>query len=101
MHETDVLELQPLDLAERDWVGRLRILRRVQDLPEIRQRYFGLAENVDDVSHLLQRAEDEERIEQQREELTDGDLLGEDQVQHHEQDAGAKQVYRRSLDEAE
>ena len=50
---------------------------------------------------LLQRSEDEERVDEQREELADGDRARVDQVEHQEHDAGAQQVHRRALDEAQ
>ena len=65
------------------------------------ERRFGLAIDVDDVPELLQRAEDEERVDEQREELSDRDLLVEDQVEHEEQDRRAHEVDARALDEAQ
>src|SRR6185503_3046454 len=50
---------------------------------------------------LLQWSKDEERIDEQREELADGDLLREDEIEHQEQDAGPQGVDGRALDEAE
>ena len=50
---------------------------------------------------FLQRAEDEERVDEQREELADRDRPRVDQVQHQEHDAGAQEVDGRALHEAE
>src|SRR5712675_1678547 len=101
MHEADVFELEILDVAYRHWRYRLGILRCLENLPEVRERDLRFPVDVDDVPQLLHRPEDEERIEQQREELADRDLLGENQIQHHEQNARAQQVDRRSLNEAQ
>ena len=86
---------------ERSRIRRLRLLGNLQNLFVDVERRFGLAVDVDDVAELLQRAEDEERVDEQREELADGDLAREDQVEHQEHDAGAQEVHRRALDEAQ
>src|SRR3954470_10924626 len=101
VHEADVPEFEIPDVVERDRRHRLWITRRLQNLPEVDERDFGLPIDVDDVAQLLHRPEDEERVEQQREKLPDRDLLREDQIQHHEQNAGPQQVDRRTLDEAQ
>jgi hypothetical protein len=80
---------------------RTRLLGRVQDLLEVLQRHLRLAVEADHGAHLLQRPEDEERVDPQGEELTHRDLLREDQVQHQEEDARAQRVDRRALDEAQ
>ena len=54
---------------------RPRLRRQVQNLSKLSQGYFGLAIDIDHVAQFLQRAEDEERIDEQREELPDGDAL--------------------------
>ena len=79
----------------------LRLERRVEDLLEPLQRRLGLAVDVDDVAQLLQRAEDEERVDEQREELPHRDRLRVDQVEHQEHDARPERVHGSALDEAE
>src|SRR5271170_334366 len=97
MLKTDLVELQRHQFIQRLWIGRLRIARRVENLLKILQRDFRLTINIDDVSQLLQRPEDEERINPQREKLPDRNLLPEDQIEHQEQNAGAERVDRRPL----
>src|ERR1700690_3842805 len=101
MLETDLLELQGYYFF--DWLGtnRLRIARSIEDLLKILQGNFCFAIYVDDISQFLQRSEDEERIDHQRKELSDRNLLAEDQVKHQEQYAGAKRVDGGPLDETE
>src|SRR5689334_6560685 len=93
MHEPDVHELQLVDVGQRYRRNWLRVLRRLQNRLEIRERDFGLTIDVDDVPQLLHRAEDEEGVEQQREELANRDFLGEDQIEHHEQDARTQEIH--------
>src|SRR6267143_4624524 len=99
--EPNILELQILDFRQGNRGGRSGILRRLQDLPEVDQRDFCLPEHVDDVAELLHGAKDEKRVEQERKELADRDLLGEDQVKHHEENRSAQQIDRRPLYEAQ
>src|SRR5882672_12753383 len=101
MLKTDLLELQGHEFFDGLRILRLGIARRIEDLLKIRQRYLRLAIDVDDVSQFLQRGENVKRKEHQREELADGDLLAEDQVQHHEQNAGAQRVDRGPLNETQ
>ena len=101
MSEDHVLEGQGLELAERHRVRRPGLDRDRQDGLEGLERRLGLAIGVDHRAELLQRAEDEEGVDPQGEELADGDLLREDQVEHQEQDRGAQGVDRGALDEAQ
>ncbi len=88
-------------IVERDGVGGLVIERRAEDLLEGGERRFGFAVNVDDVPQVLQRPENEERVDKEREELSDGDLLVEDEIQHQEQNGRPHQVDTRPLHETE
>ena len=101
MLEADVLERQLAQLRQRHRVERPRLLLHVEDVLEVLQRHLGLAVDVDDVPELLQRAEDEERVDEEREELADRDRLHVDQVEHQEHDARAQRVDHGALDEAE
>ena len=64
-----------------------------QNLSEALHRRFRLAIDVNEIPQLLQRAKDEERVDEQREKLADGDALREDQVEHQEKNGGAQQIY--------
>ena len=99
--EADVVERQVVQLRQRHRVERPRLLLHVEDVLEVLQRHLRLAVDVDDVPELLQRAEDEERVDEEREELPDRDRLRVDQVEHQEHDARAQRVDDRALDEAE
>src|ERR1700738_4870174 len=101
VNEPYVLELQILDLRQWNWSGGSWILRRLEKLSEVDQRDFCLPKHVDDVAELLHWAKDEKRVEQEREELADRDLLGEDQVKHHEENRSAQEINGRSLYEAQ
>ena len=90
-----------LEAVDGHRVLRARLRRQAQDGFEILQRDLGFAVDVDHISQFLQRSENEERIDEQREELPDGDPLREDQVQHQEQDRGPQQVDECALDEAQ
>ena len=80
---------------------RSRFRRKVEDRLKVEQRDFGLAVDVDDVPQFLQRSEDEERVDEEREKLADADALGKDQVKHQEQNGRAQEVHAGPLDEAE
>src|ERR1035441_6733638 len=101
MLKSDIFELQGHQLVERFGIGRVGVARGGEDLLKILQRDFGLAIDVDDVAQFLQWSEDVERINHQRKELPNRDLLPEDQIEHQEKDAGAQRVHRRSLNEAQ
>ena len=78
------------------------LLRRDgQDGLVLREARLRLPEDGDHVPHLLERPEDEERIDPEREELADGDPLRVDEVQHQAEDRGAQGVHGGALDEAE
>ena len=99
--ERDALEVQRPQIVQRHRPGRPRLLGDAENLLIDVQRRLGLAVDVDDVAQLLQRPEDEERVDEQREELPDGDRSRVNQIEHQEHDAGAQEVHRRSLDEAQ
>ncbi len=101
MLEGDAIERERAQVFQRQRAGRLRLLRHRQNFLEDVQRGLCFPVHVDDVAELLQRAEDEERIDPEREELAHGDGAHVNEVQHHEQDARAQKVDDRSLDEAE
>src|SRR5207248_3191675 len=82
-------------------VLRTRFGRQAQDVFEVLQRGFRLPVDVDYVAQFLQRAEDEKRINEQREELAHTDALREDQVQHQEQNRCPQQVDAGALHEAQ
>src|SRR5262249_7089300 len=79
----------------------LRVDRGRENLGVCRERCFGLAIRIDDRAQLLEWAEEEEGIEEQAEELTDRDLLIEDQIQHQQQDRRADEVDGGALHEAQ
>ena len=66
----DVVKLQRLQEINGNGMLRTRLRRQFQDRLEILQRDFRLAIHVDHVAQFLQRAEDEERIDEQRKELS-------------------------------
>ncbi len=101
MLKSDVLERQRPQIRQRNRIGRPRLGRhRENRLIDVHRR-FRLAIDVDDIAQLLQRPEDEERVDEQREELSDRDGARVNQVQHQEHDAGAQQVDAGALNEAE
>src|ERR1035437_10209059 len=99
--ERDVLEAQLVEELHRHRVQRPRFRRQAQYGLEVLQRYLGLSVDVDYVAQFLQRPEDEERIDEQRKELSHRDALRENQVEHEEQDGGAQQVDAGALYEAQ
>src|SRR4051812_19445782 len=101
MLEGDGVEPEGLEVRDRNGLRGSRLLRDAQDVLIDVQRGFGFAVDVDDVADLLQRPEDEERVDEQRKELADGNRLRVDEVQHQEQNAGPEEVHGRALDEAE
>src|SRR6185312_3430716 len=101
MLEGYVIERETGERADLHGMRRTRVGRYCEYRFEIRHRRFGLAVGIDDVPQLLQRSEYEERVDEQREELADGYLLCEDEVQHQEQDGRSQQIHTRSLNEAE
>src|ERR1700722_8655028 len=74
---------------------------QLENFFEVFERSLRFAIRIDHVAQFLQRAKDEERIDEQREELPDGDALREDQVQHQEHDGGAQQVDAGALYETQ
>ena len=101
MLKTHPLKLQRHEFFNRFRIGGLRVTRSVEDLLKVLQRDFGLAINVDDVPQLLQRRENEKRINHEREKLPDCDLLPKNQIQHQKQNAGAECIDGRPLDETQ
>jgi len=101
VRELDAVELQPLDRPQLRRLRRARLRRRRQQVAEAPQRDLGLAVDVDHVPHLLQRTEDEEGIDHQREELPDGHLVAEDEPEHEEEHPGAQRVDHGPLEEGE
>src|SRR5208282_3260508 len=101
MLKTDALKLQRHQLVNRLRISRLGIARRVENLLKIVQRNFGFAINIDNVPQFLQRRENEKRINHQREELPDRDLLAKNQIEHQKQNAGAQGVDRCPLDKTQ
>src|SRR5262245_48544426 len=101
MSETHLVELEALQVVDGSWMRRLRVDRRRENFGVAGERRLGLAIRVDDAAQFLEWAEEEERIEEEAEELTDGDLLIEDQVQHQQQDRRADEVDGGPLHEAE
>src|SRR6185369_10506398 len=99
--EADVLEGEGAEVAQRHRMRRLRLGRDVEDRLEGFERRLGLAVGVDHRAQLLERTEDEEGVDPQREELADGDALRVDEIQHQEENRGAQGVDRRPLDEAQ
>src|SRR4029079_18569706 len=73
-----VLEGHPLEgeraeIPERDRTRRARLARHAQDVLKDVQRRFRLSVDVDDVSELLEGSKDKERVDEQGEELANGD----------------------------
>ena len=99
--KADALECERPQVVHRRGVGGLRLLRDRQNLLVDVERRFRLLIDVDDVPQLLQRPEDEERVDEEREELPDRDRARVNQVEHQEHDARSKEVDGRALDEAE
>src|SRR5688572_12590617 len=94
-------EIERAQILERQRADGLRLSRNIEDALVHFHRRLGLAIDVDDVAKLLQRSEDEEGIDPQRKELPDGDVAAENQVQHQEKNARAKEVHAGALNEAE
>src|SRR5262249_38299340 len=67
--EGDVLERQRLQIVERTWICRLWLCRHPQDVFINVERGLGFPVDVDNVSELLQRPEDEKRVDPEREKL--------------------------------
>jgi hypothetical protein len=101
MLESHVLESKRGQIRQSNRFGRARLHGHLQNAFEDAERGLGLAIDVDDVTQFLQGAEDEKRINEEREELADSDRACVDQVQHQSHDAGPEKVHGSSLDEAE
>ena len=71
------------------------------ECPRRLERRLGFPIDVDDVPQFLKRPKDEERIDEERKELADGDRARIYKVEHQREDARAKGVYAGALDEAE
>src|SRR4029434_10576408 len=95
------IEIKRAHIVQRERADRFRLFRDLQDALEYIQRCLGLAVNVDDVAELLQRSEDEERVNPQRKELTHRDIAGVNQVKHQEEDARPEKIHRSALNEAQ
>src|SRR2546422_50485 len=100
MLETDIGKREGPDAGERLGVPGLGFFRGIEDVLKILERYFGLPVDIDDIPKLLQGPEDEERVNPQREELTERYFLGENQIEHQPENARPQEIYGRSLDEA-
>ena len=87
MLETDMGEGEGPDAGERLGVPGFCLLRSVENVLIILERYLGLPVDIDHIPELLQRPEDEERVNPQREELSEGYLLGKNQVEHQAENA--------------
>src|SRR5579859_864991 len=101
MLKAHLLELEghkPFNRLRINWLG---IARGVENILKVLQRHLGFAISIDNVPQLLQRSKDEKRINHERKELPDRDLLTEDQVKHQKQNAGAQRINRGSLNEAQ
>src|SRR2546422_11655543 len=101
MLEDHVVEIYPADAHHRNRLQGPRLSWRLQNVFEVLQRNLGLTINVDDVPDFLQRTENEERINPQREEFANRDLARKNQVKHQAEDRSAQRIYRRALNEAE
>src|SRR5262249_32778310 len=101
MLEHDIVEFHCADTRNFNRLGRPWLLRHLENTFEVVQRYFGLPIDVDDVSDFLQRAEDKERINPAREELSDRNLTRENQIKHQAQDRRAHRVDACTLDKAQ
>src|SRR5207237_1611621 len=80
---------------------RPRLLRRVQNVFKVLQRNLCLTIDVDDIADFLQRPEDKERINPEREELAHRDLARKNQIEHQAQNRRAHRIDGSSLDETQ
>src|SRR4030095_209491 len=97
----DVVELDPVQRSRRYRMHGARLFLHLQDVPEIVQRNLALSIDVDDVAKFLQRAEDKERIEPQRQVLPEINPVDIDQVHQQAENPRTERIDRRSLNEAE
>src|SRR2546425_12885053 len=96
-----VLEAERSQLGQRPRVLRPRLSGDTEDVFVRVQRRFGLAIDVDDIPQLLERPEDEEGVDEEREELPHRNRARVDQIEHQGHDARAEEIHQRALDEAE
>jgi hypothetical protein len=80
--ERDRFEGERHEVPKRAWGLWCRLLRYAEDVLIDVQRCFRLTIDVDDVPQLLERAENEKRVEKQGEELADRDLTRINKVEH-------------------
>src|SRR5439155_24328937 len=99
--ERDIVEAKRLERLHSHRMLRARLRRQPQDRVEILKRDLCFPVDVDHIPELLQRTEYEERVYEQRKELADADSLGEDEIQHQEQDRRPQQVDAGALYEAQ
>ena len=101
MLKDNVFELDPAQTRQANRTLRPRLLRCIQNVLKVLQRDFCLSIDVNDVADFLQRSEDKEGINPQREKLAHGDLTRKNQIQHETQNRHAHRINRCSLDKAE
>src|SRR5262249_23401218 len=101
MLEHNIVELHRADARHFNRVSRPRLFWHFENTFEVIQRYFCLPIDVDHVSNFLQRAEDKERINPAGEELSDGNLTRENQIQHETEDRCPHGVDACTLDKAQ
>ena len=99
--EADVVESQIFDMGNGLGVFRLHVLGRIENMLEVAQRNLGFAINADYVAQLLQRAEDGERVDEERKELAQADVVLHPQIEQQHDDDVAQQVHERALHEAQ
>ncbi len=101
MRKRHLIKLQRQQVVQRHWILRLRILRRVHDVLEVLQRHFRLAIRPDNRPQLLERPEDKEGIEEQREIRSHRNLMAEDQVKQKKEQRRPQCVDDGALNETQ
>src|ERR1041385_2296991 len=101
MPEAHMLKRQRCERGDGDRIGRPGFFWSIQNILEILEGGLGLTVHVDHIPQFLQRSEDKEGVDPEGEKLPEGDLLGENQIEHQAEDARPEKVDRRSLDKAQ
>src|SRR5216684_2472704 len=77
----------------------LLLRRHFQNLFEIVERCLRLAIRVDDIAQFLQRAENEERIDEKREKLPHCNALCVDKIKHQKENGSPQEIDEAALNE--
>src|SRR6266566_538399 len=101
MLERDILKPQAFEGGQCNRMLGCRLHRQLEDGLKILERRLRFTIRIDHVAQFLQGAKDEERIDEERKELSDRDALREDQVEHQKHDRRPQEIHAGALYETQ